>query len=156
MRLSSPAFEHDGAIPRKYTCEGDNVSPPLRISDVPDGVASLVLIMDDPDVPLALREDGMWDHWIVYDIPPDVRMLKEGEEPPGTHGLGTADNLDYFGPCPPDTEHRYYFKVYALDTDLNLPERASKQQVEEMMQGHVLDQAELMGRYECAEDNKKM
>lgn len=156
MRLSSPAFEHDGAIPRKYTCEGDNVSPPLRLSDVPAGVASLVLIMDDPDVPLALREDGMWDHWIVYDIPPDLRTLEEGAEPPGTHGLGTADNLDYFGPCPPDTEHRYFFKVYALDTELNLPERASKQQVEEMMQGHVVDQAELMGRYECAEENKKM
>lgn len=156
MRLSSPAFEHDGAIPRKYTCEGDNVSPPLRLSGVPDGVESLVLIMDDPDVPLALREDGMWDHWIIYDIPPDLRRLEEGEEPPGTHGLGTADNLDYFGPCPPDIEHRYYIRIYALDTRLNLPERASKQQVEQTMQGHVVDQAELMGRYECAEDNKKM
>ncbi len=156
MRLSSPAFEHDGAIPRKYACEGTNISPPLRISDVPEEAASLALIMDDPDVPLALREDGMWDHWIVYDIPPDLRQLEEGEEPNGTHGLGTAENLEYFGPCPPDTEHRYYFKVYALDIELNLPERASKQQVEQAMQGHVLDQAELMGRYECAEENKKM
>ncbi|MEX0607566.1 MAG: YbhB/YbcL family Raf kinase inhibitor-like protein [Halofilum sp. (in: g-proteobacteria)] len=156
MRLSSPAFEHDGAIPRKYACEGSNISPPLRISGVPEEAVSLALIMDDPDVPLALREDGMWDHWIVYDIPPDLRELGEGEEPNGTHGLGTAENLDYFGPCPPDTEHRYYFKIYALDTRLNLPERASKQQVEQAMQGNVLDQAELMGRYECAEENKKM
>ncbi len=156
MRLSSPAFEHDGAIPRKYACEGSNISPPLRITGVPEEAVSLALIMDDPDVPLALREDGMWDHWIVYDIPPDLRELGEGEEPKGTHGLGTAENLDYFGPCPPDTEHRYYFKVYALDMMLNLPERASKQQVEQAMQGHVIDQAELVGRYECAAENKKM
>ena len=156
MRLMSPAFEHDGAIPRKYTCEGSNLSPPLRLSDVPDEVVSMALIMDDPDVPLALREDGMWDHWIVYDIPPDFRQLEEGEEPNGIHGLGTAENTDYFGPCPPDTEHRYYFRVYALDTKLNLPQKASKHQVEQAMQGHVLDQAELMGRFECAEENKTM
>lgn len=156
MQLTSPSFEHEGTIPRKYTCEGENVVPPLKIRGVPEDAVSLVLIMDDPDVPLALREDGMWDHWIVYDIPPATTEIREGEEPEGTHGLGTADNLDYFGPCPPDTEHRYYFKLYALDTRLDLPERASKQQVEQAMQGHVLDQTELMGRYECADENKKM
>jgi len=153
--MTSPSFEHEGDIPRRHSCEGENLSPELRISGVPDDAASLVLIMDDPDVPLALREDGMWDHWIVYDIPPGTTRIAEGTEPEGTHGLGTADNLDYFGPCPPDTRHRYYFKLYALDTRLDLPERASKQQIEQAMQGHVLDQAELMGHYECADDNRK-
>lgn len=156
MELRSAAFEHEERIPKRHTCEGDNISPPLEIRDVPDDAVSLALIMDDPDVPLTLREDGMWDHWIVYDIPADTRRIPEGEEPAGTHGLGTAENLEYFGPCPPDTEHRYYFRLYALDCRLDLAEGASKQQVEQAMQGHVLDIAELMGRYECADENKKM
>lgn len=156
MRLSSPSFDHEDLIPTRHTCEAENLSPPLTVHDVPDDAVTLALIMDDPDVPLALREDGMWDHWVVFDIPADVRSVPEGHEPPGTHGLGTADNLEYFGPCPPDSEHRYYFKLYALDTRLGLPSGASKQQVEEAMQGHVLARAELMGRYECADDNKSM
>ncbi len=148
MKLSSSAFDQEGKIPSKYTCDGANVNPPLEIADVPAGAKSLVLIMDDPDVPKNLREDGMWDHWVVFNVPPSVREVREGEEPPGTHGTGTGGNEDYYGPCPPDREHRYFFKLYALDTELDLPAKASKAQVEEAMEGHILEKAELMGKYE--------
>ncbi len=148
MKLTSTAFEHQGKIPSKYTCDGANISPPLRLSDVPAQAKSLVLIMDDPDVPKHLRQDGMWDHWVVFNIPVSLTELKEGEEPEGTHGIGTSNNLNYYGPCPPDREHRYFFKLYALDTELKLPEKAKKQQVETAMEGHVLAKTELMGRYE--------
>ena len=148
MKLTSTAFEHQGKIPSKYTCDGANISPPLRLSDVPAQAKSLVLIMDDPDVPRHLRQDGMWDHWVVFNIPASLTELKEGEEPEGTHGIGTSNNLNYYGPCPPDREHRYFFKLYALDTELKLPEKAKKQQVEKAMEGHVLAKTELMGRYE--------
>ena len=106
MKLTSTAFEHQGKIPSKYTCDGANISPPLRLSDVPAQAKSLVLIMDDPDVPKRLRKDGMWDHWVVFNIPASLTEIKEGEEPEGTHGIGTSNNLDYYGPCPPDREHR--------------------------------------------------
>ena len=148
MKLTSTAFEHQGKIPSKYTCDGANISPPLRLSDVPAQAKSLVLIMDDPDVPKHLRQDGMWDHWVVFNIPVSLTELKEGEEPEGTHGIGTGNNLNYYGPCPPDREHRYFFKLYALDTELKLPEKAKKQQVEKAMEGHVLAKTELMGRSE--------
>jgi len=147
MKLTSPAFEHEGKIPAKYTCDGENINPSLKITDVPSGAKSLVLIMDDPDVPKYLRKDGMWDHWVVFNIPASLREMKEGEEPAGTHGIGTGGNLNYMGPCPPDREHRYFFKLYALDTELNLPEKATKQQVEKAMEGHILANAQLMGRY---------
>jgi len=148
MRLISSAFEQGGKIPSKYTCDGPNVSPPLRIEGIPGGTKSLVLIMDDPDVPKSIRQDGMWDHWVVYDIPPDLQEIPEGQEPPGTHGKGTGGNSNYFGPCPPDREHRYFFKLYALDTLLKLPAGSTKAQVERAMQGHILEKAELMGTYE--------
>ena len=148
MKLTSPVFEHEGKIPAKYTCDGGNISPPLTISDVPSKAKSLVLIMDDPDVPKNLREDGMWDHWVVFNIPPSSSEIKEGKEPDGAHGIGSGGNLNYFGPCPPDREHRYFFKLYALSTELDLLEKATKQQVEKAMEGHVLVKVELMGRYE--------
>lgn len=148
MKLTSSAFEHGARIPSQYTCDGPNINPPLKISDVPSGARSLVLIMDDPDVPKKLRQDGMWDHWIVYNIPPETREVPEGKEPKGTHGTGTGGNLDYYGPCPPDREHRYFFKLYALDTILDLKPKASKKMVEHAMAGHVLAAAELMGKYE--------
>lgn len=149
MRLTSSVFENGGKIPPKYTCDAENISPPLSISDVPDGTKSLALIMDDPDVPKSVREEQMWDHWIVFNIPSDLREIKEGEEPSGgVHGLGTNENEKYFGPCPPDREHRYFMKLYALDAELNLPPRSSKQEVEKAMEGHVLEKTELMGRYE--------
>ncbi len=148
MKLISQAFEYEGKIPSKYSCDGENVNPPLTISEVPAKAQSLVLIMDDPDVPQSVREDGMWDHWVVFNIPPDTKDIPENQEPRGTAGLGTNGKTGYFGPCPPDREHRYFFKLYALDSKLDLPEGTDKLTVEKEMQGHVIDQAVLMGRYE--------
>ena len=148
MRLTSSVFEHEAYIPKKYTCDGQNVNPPLHIEDVPAGCKSFVLIMDDPDVPRSLRQDGMWDHWVVFNIPPETREIAEAHEPLGTHGRGTGGKAKYEGPCPPDKEHRYFFKLYALDTLLSLPENSTKKAVEKAIEGHVLAKAELMGRYD--------
>lgn len=148
MELSSPAFENEGQIPSKYTCDGANISPELNISGVPANAESLVLIMDDPDVPKHIREDGMFDHWVVFNIPSDTTKIPEGQEPRGTPGLGTSGGTGYFGPCPPDREHRYFFKLYAIDTTLDLPEKSDKVTVERKMTEHVIDKAHLMGRYE--------
>lgn len=148
MELKSTAFEEEGRIPLKYTCDGENVSPPISISGVPDGAESLVLIMDDPDVPKSVRPDGVWDHWLVWNIPPDTREIPEGEEPSGTVGQNTSGSTGYQGPCPPDREHRYFFRLYALDTALDLrPEGTRKDDILSAMSGHVLEEAELMGRY---------
>lgn len=148
MKLTSSAFENEGKIPVKYTCDGENINPPLEITDVPPEAKSLVLIMDDPDVPTHIREEGMWDHWIVFNIPPDTREIKEGREPEGVAGLGTSGDAKYFGPCPPDREHRYFFRLYALDNKLDLPEKTDKVTVEKEMTKHVIDKAYIMARYE--------
>lgn len=147
MLLTSPAFNHNQSIPPKYTCDGENISPPLRISAVPTDAKSLVLVMDDPDVPKSIRPDGMWDHWLVFNIPPETKEIPEGREPSGIHGRGTGGNSNYMGPCPPDRQHRYFFKLYALDTKLDLPAGSSKKQIEEAMSGHILEQTELIGLY---------
>ncbi|MDP2703631.1 MAG: YbhB/YbcL family Raf kinase inhibitor-like protein [bacterium] len=148
MKLTSSAFLHNGKIPAEYTCDGEDISPSLAISGVPEGAKSLVLIMDDPDVPKNLRADGMWVHWVVFNIPPDVKEIAEGQEPQGTHGKGTSGNLQYKGPCPPDREHRYFFKLYALDAELDLKEGVTKAEVEQAMENHILDKTELVGLYE--------
>ena len=142
MQLTSLVFGHNQLIPAKYTCDGEDVNPPLVINNAPESTQSLTIIVDDPDAPA-----GVWDHWIVFNIPPDTKVVAEGQEPEGVHGRGTGGNTDYYGPCPPDREHRYFFKVYALDTMLDLPEGSSKADVERAMEGHVLDKAELIGRY---------
>lgn len=142
LRLVSAAFAHNDLIPEKYTCDGNNFSPPLIISGTPTGAKSLALIMDDPDAPA-----GVWDHWLVYNLPAGTTELKEGEPPVGTLGLGTAGNVNYEGPCPPSGIHRYFFKLYALDIELPLPPGATKGEVMEVMRGHILDQTELVGRY---------
>lgn len=147
MKLSSSAFEHEGYIPRQYTCDGGNINPPLEINEIPHGTKSLTLIMEDPDVPKHIREDRMWDHWIIFNILPTVTHVEEGKEPAGTHGMGTGHNLKYYGPCPPDSEHRYFFKLYALDTLLSIPAKSTKKQVEQAMEGHILEKTELMGIY---------
>jgi len=147
MKLTSNAFNDGDTIPRRYTCDGANVSPPLTISDIPAGTKSLVLILEDRDVPRYIREDQMWDHWIVFNIPPDTTQIREGNEPAGQHGVGTGHNLNYYGPCPPDAEHRYFFKLYALDSLLTLAEKPTKKQVEAAMEEHVLAKTELMGVY---------
>lgn len=148
MQIISPAFEPGQTIPRRHTCDGDNVSPPLNIAAVPAQARSLALIMDDPDVPGHIREDGLWNHWVVYNIPPTQEQIPEGAEPEGIQGSGTSGDLGYFGPCPPDREHRYFFRLYALDTRLDLPPGATREQLDAAMQGHVIADAELMGRYE--------
>ena len=161
MRLESPIFEHKGSIPSKYTCDGENISPPLKISGVPEGAKSLVLIMDDPDVPKSIRPDGMWDHWLTWNIPPETAEIPEGQDLPALPdrqaggrqgrwvvGKNTGGSFGYRGPCPPDREHRYFFKLYALDTTLDLPaDTTTKADLEKAMEGHILSQAELMGRY---------
>lgn len=147
MKLESSAFEHEGVIPAKYTCDGENISPPLKISGVPPGTKSLFLNVDDPDVPKSIRPDGLWNHWLVWDISPETTEIPEGQEPQGIIGKNTGGKFGYQGPCPPDREHRYFFKLYALNTALNLPPETSKKEVEEAMTGLVLAKAELMGRY---------
>ena len=148
MKLTSTAFRHEGEIPSEYTCDGKNISPPLNISDAPKNAQSLVLIMEDPDVPKKFRHDGIWDHWVVFNIPTSTTDILEGTEPQGTHGITTSKTLTYTGPCPPDKEHRYFFKLFALDAMLNLPVGSTKKQVLDAMKTHVIEEAVLMGRYE--------
>jgi Raf kinase inhibitor-like YbhB/YbcL family protein len=144
MFITSPAFEHNSTIPSKYTCDGDNMSPPLAFGDIPADTQSLVLIVDDPDAPV-----GLWVHWLVWNISPDTAAIEESSVPEGAvQGTNSGEVARYEGPCPPDGEHRYFFKLYALDTELNLPTEAGKEELEERMVGHVLDKAELVGLYE--------
>lgn len=147
MHISSPAFEHGGAIPRKYTCNGEDLSPPLVWSQVPPSSRALVLIVDDPDVPSWVREDQLWVHWVVYNIDPKSNHMAEGTVENGLQGQNTEGRLGYMGPCPPDREHRYFFKLYALAAPLKLSKGATKQEVEQAMRGQILAEAVLMGRY---------
>lgn len=151
MKLTSAVFEDGGKIPMKYTCEGDNLSVPLSWSEVLDGTKSLALIMDDPDIPdFVKKERGIevFDHWVVFNISPSVDGVLEGIEPMGIPGVNGRGNTGYTGPCPPDREHRYFFKLYALDIILSLLEGSTKKEVEEAMVGHIIEQVELMGKYE--------
>ena len=148
MKLSSKAFKHNEQIPRQYTCQGVDISPPLTIEGVPSGAKSLVLIMDDPDVPESRRKDRMWVHWVVFNIDPTTKTIEEGVPTLGTLGQNTGGMNRYMGPCPPDKEHRYFFKLYALGTTLSLPEGVTKEQVLQAIDGHIIAQCELMGRYE--------
>ncbi len=140
MRLTSPAFEKGAMIPKKFTCEGEDVNPPLIIEDLPAGTESLALIVDDPDAPR-----GTWVHWVVYDISKTNR-IEEGSVP-GKQGMNDFKKKDYGGPCPPSGTHRYFFKLYALDQNLNLKEGKTKKELEAAMEGHILEKAELLGRY---------
>ncbi len=148
MKLSSPVFKEGAIIPSVYTCEGKNINPPLEISGQPSNAKSLVLIMDDPDVPASIRPERMYDHWVVYNIPPDTHKIAEHSTPPGIQGRNTGGTNKYYGPCPPDREHRYFFKLYALDRMLDLHPGATKGEVEKAMHGHILAECHLMGRYE--------
>jgi Raf kinase inhibitor-like YbhB/YbcL family protein len=147
MDLTSSAFENNGKIPSLYTCDGKNINPPLEIRNVPPAARSLVLIMDDPDVPSSVRKDNMWVHWVIFNIPPDTRAIKENSTPPGTVGQGTGGKNKYEGPCPPDREHRYYFKLYALKEILDLQSGATKSDVEQAMKEYIIEQTQLMARY---------
>ncbi|SRR5581483_7706956 len=148
MKLTSPAFIEGGKIPSKFSCQGENVNPELLFKDVPSRTKALVLIVDDPDVPEFVRKDRMYDHWVIYNIPPTTMHIPENSPPLGIQGRNTSGDLGYTGPCPPDREHRYFFKLYALDAMLSLAEGASKAEVEKAMQGHIIAEAQLIGRYE--------
>ncbi|MEW5772711.1 MAG: YbhB/YbcL family Raf kinase inhibitor-like protein [Thermodesulfobacteriota bacterium] len=148
MKLSTTAFTPGGRIPLQYTCDSSDFSPDLEWEDAPQGVESFALIMDDPDAP-----KGTWVHWLVYNIPaPAFRLAakipREAEHASGLkQGANSWGRIGYGGPCPPSGVHRYFFRLYALDTVLDLPGGASRDEVEAAMAGRVLDQAELMGTY---------
>ncbi len=149
INMQSSAFEDGTAIPRVHTCDDKDVSPPLSWSGVPQGTQSLALIMDDPDAPV-----GTWVHWVIYDMPPTLTGLPENvEKSPKVAGIGTQGTNDfrrvgYGGPCPPPGKpHRYFFKLYALDTQLNLAPGATKAELEKAMRGHILAQGQLMATY---------
>ena len=145
MKLTSPDFKHNSMMPSELTCDGDGASPELNIEDVPKNAKSLVLINDDPDAPV-----GTWDHWIVFNMPPTTKKIEKGQEPEGLGGKNSWGRTGYGGPCPPSGVHRYFFKLYALDTMLNLNEGAAKKEIESAMQGHIIAKAELMGTYKRA------
>lgn len=144
LALTSSAFTNQAAIPTKYTCDGEDINPPLAFQNVPQNTKSLALIVDDPDAPAKV-----WVHWVVFNIKPDTSQIAEGSLPPGSI-LGTTDfgKTGWGGPCPPSGQHRYFFKLYALDAPLDLQQGASKEQVEAAMQGHIIEQAELVGLYQ--------
>lgn len=143
VKLESKAFANNGKIPEKYTCNGENISPPLRITEIPENAVSLVLIVDDPDAP-----GKTWVHWVIFNISPGVRNMDEGEIPIGSiQGVNDFGNNEYGGPCPPSGEHRYMFRLYALDTQLDLLDDVKKQDVERAMNGHVIDETTLVGLY---------
>ena len=146
FEVTSSAFGQGEPIPTQYTCDGDDISPPLAWENPPEGTKGFTLINDDPDAPV-----GTWDHWILFNLPADARSLPEAVPPDaelaggGQHGQNSWRRLGYGGPCPPSGTHRYFFKLYALDTTLNLDSGTNKKQVLQAMEGHILGQAELMG-----------
>jgi len=148
MKLTSSAFAEGAMIPAKYSCDGQDISPPLAWTDLPDGAKSLALICDDPDAPV-----GTWVHWVAFNLPPDLTGLPEGvpaEKTPkagGVQGTNSWRRIGYGGPCPPSGTHRYFFKLYALDNVLSLASNATAKDVQAALQGHVLAEAQLMGRY---------
>lgn len=149
FELKSSAFQQDQSIPKQYTCEGADVSVPLSWSDPPSGTNSLALIVDDPDAPI-----GTWVHWVLYDLSADTRALPEGVpaqetlKTGATQGINDFKKVGYGGPCPPPGRaHRYFFKLYALDRKTSLKPRATKEQLLDAMQGHILAQAQLVGLY---------
>ena len=141
MRLTSPAFTEGQPLPRKYTCQGDGISPELTIRDVPKGTRSLAIIMDDPDAPM-----GTFVHWVVWNINPGKGAIAEGERLTN-EGMTSFRRAGYGGPCPPSGMHRYFFRLYALDVVLELTPTTDKAGLERAMQGHILARAQLMGTY---------
>ncbi|MBN2516539.1 MAG: YbhB/YbcL family Raf kinase inhibitor-like protein [Deltaproteobacteria bacterium] len=148
MEIKSTAFENDGMIPGLYTCDGEDISPPLEWHDAPDGTQSFSLICDDPDAPM-----GIWVHWVVYDIPSNVNTLPEHAPSEkeltngGKQGRSDFGTIGYGGPCPPSGTHRYFFKLYALDSYVDLQPGATKEQLLKAMKGHILGESTLIGNY---------
>jgi Raf kinase inhibitor-like YbhB/YbcL family protein len=142
MKITSSALQNGDNIPSKFTCDGSDTSPPLQITGIPSQAKSLVLIADDPDAP-----GGLFTHWLVWNIPPQTNSIAEGSAPKGVHGTNDFGKSGYRGPCPPPGTHRYSFKIFALDRELDLPSGAKRSQVDAAMKGHVIAQGELVGRY---------
>lgn len=151
MRITSSKFKHGAEIPTLYTCEGYDWNPPLEFHEVPREAQSLVLIMEDTDVPEELRPDRTWIHWVMYEIPPDCKGIAEHSPPPGTHGRGTNMRTAYMGPCPPDKRHRYFFYLYAVDFMPDWEKGLTKEEVLQEIEGHIIEKADLMGTYELRE-----
>lgn len=143
MEISSPVFEHNGRIPGKYTCDGKNVNPPLIIKNVPSNAKSLALIVEDPDAPM-----GTWVHWVLWNIKPGIEKINENSVPRGARqGLNDFRKRAYGGPCPPSGTHRYFFKLYALDTRLSPGRNSKKTDLIEAMKGHIIAKAGIIGLY---------
>ncbi len=148
IKITSPAFEEGGMIPKKYTCDGEDVSPPLVWTSVPIGTKSFALICDDPDAPM-----GTWVHWVLFNLPADTKELSENIPPQkilengAKQGTNDFRKIGYGGPCPPSGTHRYYFKLYALDTEIDLEAGITKAQLLKAMEGHILAEGQLMGKY---------
>ncbi len=148
MKLSSPAFPNAGPIPPEFTCDGEDRSPPLEWTEVPEGTKSFALVLDDPDAPA-----GLWTHWVLWDIPPDTRSLPSASAPgglPGIHGANSWGNARYQGPCPPPGTHRYRFQLFALDRRLGLRPGSSPAHLKKALGEHVLGEARLQGTYRRA------
>ncbi len=141
LTVKSSVFESKKPIPKKYTCDGNDINPPLTIEGTPKDAKTLVLLVDDPDAP-----SGTFDHWVVWNIPASTNKIEENSVP-GKEGMNGARQLGYYGPCPPSGTHRYFFKVYALDDELSLGINSKKKDVEKAMQGHILSKGELIGLY---------
>jgi Raf kinase inhibitor-like YbhB/YbcL family protein len=142
MKITSSAFQEGDNIPSKFTCDGSDSSPPLQITGVPSEAKTLVLIADDPDAP-----GGLFTHWLVWNIPTQTNSIAEGSAPKGMHGTNDFGKSGYKGPCPPPGTHRYSFKIFALDRELDLRPGARRSQVDAAMKGHIIAQGELVGRY---------
>jgi len=143
MDILSPEFSNNNYLPQKYTCDGEGINPPLKFQDIPESARSLVLIVDDPDAPM-----GDFVHWTVWNINPSVKEIAEDSVPlDGMEGITDFGSSGYGGPCPPDGAHHYHFKLYALDIRLSLDSQAKKRDIEIAMQGHILDEALLVGLY---------
>ncbi len=140
MKITSPDFRHNGYMPAKFGCHGQGINPGLNVENVPPSAKSLALIVDDPDAPA-----GTFVHWVVFDIPVTDKIAEDSI--PGKQGVNTTGKPNYVSPCPPSGTHRYIFKIYALDTMLNLGENTNKAALEKAIEGHILDKAELIGLY---------
>jgi len=149
IKITTRAFVPGGKIPGKYTCDGLDVSPPLAWTSVPEGTKTFAIICDDPDAPM-----GTWVHWVLFNLPADIQELPENIPPErelesgAKQGMNDFRKIGYGGPCPPGGTHRYYFKLYALDTELDLEVGATKRELLKAMEGHILAEGQLMGRYE--------
>jgi Raf kinase inhibitor-like YbhB/YbcL family protein len=153
MKVTSQAFSDSGIIPQRYTCEGENINPPLNLTDLPEATKSLAIVVTDPDIPEQVKNSmdiEIFNHWIAFNIAPDTKQIEAGQSV-GIQGENSSGNNGYTGPCPPaeyePAEHRYIFRVYALDTELDLPIGTKKEALQEKMNSHVCAEAKLVGRY---------